>query len=89
MILTYQDAIEFEKHFTFNNTSIFPGDDYSGDESFDEDDTLESDLPEDEEDEFLDDDLETDNDLREIRVNDDLGEPDPEDDDHLPEEELQ
>ncbi|WP_158825589.1 hypothetical protein [Mucilaginibacter lacusdianchii] len=40
-------------------------------------------------DEDFDDFLEDENDLREVRVNDDLGEPDPEDDDHLPDEELQ
>ncbi|MBS7565871.1 hypothetical protein KHS38_15795 [Mucilaginibacter sp. Bleaf8] len=40
-------------------------------------------------DEDFDDFMEDENDLREIRVNDDLGEPDPEDDDHLPDEELQ
>ena len=43
----------------------------------------------DEEDEDFEDRMEFDEDLREIRADDDLGEPDPEDDDHLPEEELQ
>ncbi|RFZ85816.1 hypothetical protein DYU05_09545 [Mucilaginibacter terrenus] len=43
----------------------------------------------DEEDEDFDDQMESTNDLHEIQVDDDLGEPDPEDDDHLPEEELQ
>ena len=43
----------------------------------------------DEEDEDFDDQMESANDLHEIRVDDDLGEPDPEEDDHLPEEELQ
>jgi hypothetical protein len=43
----------------------------------------------DEEDEDFDDQTESVNDLHEIEVDDDLGEPDPEDDDHLPEEELQ
>lgn len=41
------------------------------------------------EDENFEDGLEDENDLHEIRVGDDLGEPDPEDDDHLPDEELQ
>ena len=44
---------------------------------------------EDEEDEDFDDQMESVNDQHEIQVDDDLGEPDPEDDDHLPEEELQ
>ena len=44
---------------------------------------------EDEEDEDFEDQMEFEEDLREIRADDDLGEPDPEDDDHLPEEELQ
>jgi len=43
----------------------------------------------DEEDEDFDDETESRNDLHEIQVDDDLGEPDPEDDDHLPDEELQ
>jgi hypothetical protein len=43
----------------------------------------------DEEDEDFDDQMESENDMHEIRVDDDLGEPDPEEDDHLPEEELQ
>ena len=43
----------------------------------------------DEEDEDFDDAVENRNDLNEIRVGDDLGEPDPEDDDHLPDDDLQ
>ncbi|MFD0794334.1 hypothetical protein ACFQZX_11960 [Mucilaginibacter litoreus] len=43
----------------------------------------------DEDDEDFDDETETRNDLHEIQVDDDLGEPNPEEDDHLPEEELQ
>ena len=43
---------------------------------------------EDEEDEDFDDQMENENDLHEIRVDDDLGEPDPEEDDHLPDDEL-
>ncbi|MBB3967664.1 hypothetical protein [Mucilaginibacter phyllosphaerae] len=43
----------------------------------------------DEDDEDFDDQMEFEEDLREIRTGDDLGEPDPEDDDHLPDEELQ
>jgi hypothetical protein len=43
----------------------------------------------DEEDEDFDDQTESRNDLHEIQVDDDLGEPDAEEDDHLPDEELQ
>lgn len=43
----------------------------------------------DEEDEDFDDAVEARNDLNEIRVGDDIGEPDPEDDDHLPDDDLQ
>ncbi|TWR27542.1 hypothetical protein FPZ43_13800 [Mucilaginibacter pallidiroseus] len=43
----------------------------------------------DEDDDDFDDQMETRNDLNEIRVGDDLGEPDPEDDDHLPDDDLQ
>ncbi|MFA6087673.1 hypothetical protein [Mucilaginibacter sp.] len=38
----------------------------------------------DEEDEDFDDQTESRNDLHEIQVDDDLGEPDPEEDDHMP-----
>lgn len=38
----------------------------------------------DEEDEDFDDQMEFEEDMREIRTGDDLGEPDPEDDDHMP-----
>ena len=43
----------------------------------------------DEEDEDFDDQMESRNDLNEIRVGDDIGEPDPEDADHLPDDDLQ
>lgn len=43
----------------------------------------------DEEDEDFDDQTEAIDDLNEIRAGDDLGEPDPEDDDHLPDDDLQ
>ncbi|MBD1393247.1 hypothetical protein [Mucilaginibacter glaciei] len=43
----------------------------------------------DEDDEDFDDRLEAENDTREIRVGDDVREPDPEDDDHLPDDDLQ
>ncbi|RYU90857.1 hypothetical protein EWM62_09460 [Mucilaginibacter terrigena] len=43
----------------------------------------------DEDDEDFDDKMDFEEDLREIRTGDDIGEPDPEDDDHLPEEEGQ
>ncbi|MBD1383928.1 hypothetical protein IDJ75_01445 [Mucilaginibacter rigui] len=38
----------------------------------------------DEEDEDFDDQMEFEDDMREIRTGDDVGEPDPEDDDHMP-----
>lgn len=53
-----------------------------------DDEVLEGDWN-DEEDEDFDDEIESKNDLREIRVGDDVREPDPEDDDHLPDDDLQ
>ncbi|WP_184546081.1 hypothetical protein [Mucilaginibacter sp. FT3.2] len=44
---------------------------------------------EDEDDEDFDDQLDAEDDLHEIQVGDDMGEPDPEDDDHLPDDDLQ
>jgi hypothetical protein len=52
------------------------------------DDPLEGDW-DDQEDEDFDDILEDKEDLHEIQVDDDRGEPDPEDDDHLPDDDLQ
>lgn len=52
------------------------------------DDPLEGDWN-DEEDEDFDDILDDKEDLHEIQVDDDMGEPDPEDDDHLPDDDLQ
>ncbi|MCQ6958630.1 hypothetical protein [Mucilaginibacter aquariorum] len=43
----------------------------------------------DEEDEDFDDQMELEEDMREIRTADDLGEPDPEDDDHMPDGDMQ
>ncbi|WP_374950491.1 hypothetical protein [Mucilaginibacter sp.] len=43
----------------------------------------------DEDDEDFDDQVESENDLHEVRVGDDVREPDPEDDDHLPDDDLQ
>ena len=43
----------------------------------------------DEDDEDFDDRLDAENDLREIKVRDNVYEPDPEDDDHLPDDDLQ
>ena len=43
----------------------------------------------DEDDEDFEDQLEDKNDLNEIRIANDLGEPEPEDDDHLPDDDLQ
>lgn len=55
----------------------------------DEDDDVESQLEDDEEDEDFDDRAEDLNDLHEIQVGDDLGEPHADDDDHLPDDDLQ
>jgi hypothetical protein len=72
-----------------------PNQDYNDDLSDDlnltppaEEDAKEGDWN-DEEDEDFEDKMDFEEDMREIRADDDLGEPDPEDDDHLPEEELQ
>ena len=43
----------------------------------------------DEDDDDFDDEMESRNDLHEIRVGDDVNEPDPEDDDHLPDDDLE
>jgi hypothetical protein len=76
MMLTFQQAADWQDILVMNAlVNRMPDND--------EDDLADDD------DENYDDLAEDDNDLREIRVNDDLGEPDPEDDDHLPEEELQ
>jgi hypothetical protein len=61
--------------------SVLPGGD---DEELEKDDDW-TDI----DDEDYEDELEDDNDLSEIRAADDLGEPDPEDDDHLPDDDLQ
>ena len=55
----------------------------------DDDDGLDEVDWNDEDDENFDDLLEDKNDLNEIRVDDDLYEPDAEDDDHLPDDDLQ
>ncbi len=53
-----------------------------------DDDDIEGDWN-DEEDEDFDDQLDAESDLHEIQVGDDVDEPDPEDDDHLPDDDLQ
>jgi hypothetical protein len=53
-----------------------------------EDEIFEGDW-DDEEDEDFDDQVEDKDDMHEIRVGDDVREPDPEDDDHLPDDDLQ
>lgn len=79
MLFTMQQAADWQAILMMNSPDNDLTDDGDlGDESLADDD-----------DEDYDDIAEDENDLREIRVNDDLGEPDPEDDDHLPEEELQ
>ena len=52
------------------------------------DDEIEGDW-DDEDDEDFDDLLDTESDLHEIKATDDFKEPDPEDDDHLPDDDLQ
>lgn len=53
-----------------------------------EEDVVEGDW-DDEDDEDFDDQVEDKDDMHEIRVGDDVREPDPEDDDHLPDDDLQ
>ena len=65
--------------YLFNFSAVVPDDD---------DDVVEGDWN-DEEDEDFDDQFESRSDQNEIRVGDDLGEPDPDDDDHLPDDDLQ
>ena len=78
-----------ESRYQENNASVFMFDTlFLQGPGGDDDLPVEGDW-DDEEDEDFDDQTESTNDLHEIQVDDDLGEPDPEDDDHLPEEELQ
>lgn len=84
MILTFLEATEMQEQLSaYCTTSRYPDDFDQYDDDYDDED-LDDDL-----DESFDDDAEAENDLNEIRVGDDLREPDPEDDDHLPDEELQ
>jgi hypothetical protein len=77
MMITLQQATEWQDILAFNlQASSTPDDDNDADLADDDDEAYE-------------DEAEDDNDLHEIRVGDDLGEPDPEEDDHLPDEELQ
>lgn len=81
MILTVQQAADWQdimmrRAHTLRTRAIVAGP-YPDEEDAGDDD------------EDFDDFVEDENDLREIRVNDDLGEPDPEDDDHLPDDDLQ
>jgi hypothetical protein len=74
MMITLQQATEWQDILAFSlQASSFPDDEDLADDD----------------DEAFEDEAEDENDLHEIRVNDDLGEPDPEEDDHLPDEELQ
>ena len=69
-------------HFVFKYDTLFlqdPGED---------DEPVEGDWN-DEQDEDFDDQMESENDLHEIRVGDDVREPNPEEDDHLPDDDLQ
>ncbi len=66
--------------YLFNFSTLMPDEDV---------DEIEEGDWNDEEDEDFDDQFETRSDLNEIRAGDDVGEPDPEDDDHLPDDDLQ
>lgn len=79
MLLTMQEAADWQDILMMN----------SPDNDLTDDDELSDELLADDDDEDFDDMAEDRDDLNEIRVGDDLGEPDPEDDDHLPDEELQ
>ena len=79
MLLTLQQATEWQSILMMNSPENDLTDDGDlSDESLADDD-----------DEDFEDMAEDRDDLNEIRVGDDLREPDPEDDDHLPDEELQ
>jgi len=71
-------ALEYQETDDFNLSNLPGGDDQVEEGDWD-----------DEEDEDFEDEMETRNDMNEIRVDDDLLEPDPEDDDHLPDDDLQ
>lgn len=77
--LTFEQATHGLSQYLFNFSTVMPDED---------DDVVEGDW-DDEEDEDFDDQFETRSDLNEIRTGDDVGEPDPEDDDHLPDDDLQ
>ncbi|MCJ8211464.1 hypothetical protein MUY27_17225 [Mucilaginibacter sp. RS28] len=82
-------AVEPQKT-SFRAIDPLEDDDLGFDPGADEDDDdLDFDPGADEEDENFDDEMNDEDDLHEIRVGDDLGEPDPEDDDHLPEDDFQ
>ena len=78
-VVNFVGAMDGLGQYLFNFSAVVP------DEN---DDVVEGDW-DDEEDEDFDDQFETRTDLNEIRTGDDIGEPDPEDDDHLPDDDLQ
>lgn len=82
MILTFLEATEMQEQLSAYAINFHHPDDFDQYDNDDEDIA-------DDADEFFDDDMEAENDLNEIRVGDDLREPDPEDDDHLPDDDLQ
>ena len=77
--LTFEQATHGLSQYLFNFSAVMPDED---------DDIVEGDWN-DEDDEDFDDQFEIRSDLNEIRAGDDVGEPDPEDDDHLPDDDLQ
>ena len=78
-VVSFVGAMDGLGQYLFNFSAVVPDED---------DDVVEGDW-DDEEDEDFDDQFETRSDLNEIRAGDDLREPDPEDDDHLPDDDLQ
>jgi len=77
MMITLQQATEWQDILAYSLQASSLPDDADDEDMADDDD------------EAFEDEAEDENDLHEIRVGDDLGEPDPEEDDHLPDEELQ
>ena len=85
MIITLQQATEWQEILAYSSqANAFPDDEDLSDDDLAGDEDLADD-----DDEAYEDEAEDENDVHEIRGNDDLGEPDPEEDDHLPDEELQ
>jgi hypothetical protein len=76
ILITAFEAVELQQHLFSNSLYNYTP---AGDD----------DLIDDDDDDQFEDAMNDENDLHEIQAADDIGEPDPEDDDHLPDEELQ